>query len=91
MIIFTNPGVIDPRAATTLGVSVKGASAFGRFGSGLKFSIATILRGGGTVTLHADRDTYEFGVVNDVIQGQPFDIVTMNGEPLGFTTMLGRD
>jgi hypothetical protein len=92
MIIFTNPGRIDLLAVTTLGVSVKQAGSFGRFGTGLKFSIATILRGGGSITLHVGEDkVHLFDTRIENIQGQDFDLVTLDGEPLGFTTMLGRD
>jgi len=86
-----NPGLIDIAAVTTMGVSVKdGDGAIGYFGTGLKFAIATILRGGGRVAIYRGHDAYHFGVKKTEVRGQSFDLVTMNGEALGFTTQLGR-
>lgn len=90
-IVFQNPGLIDIAAVTTMGVSVKdGDGAIGYFGTGLKFAIATILRGGGRVSIYRGFDAYHFGVKATEVRGQSFDLVTMNGEALGFTTQLGR-
>lgn len=92
MIVFHNPGVINLNAALTLGVSVKeGDSPIGFFGTGLKFAIATILRNGGSVVLWRGADKHEFTVEATMIRGQEFNMITMDGERLGFTTMLGRN
>jgi hypothetical protein len=103
MIIFTNPGLIELEAVTTMGVSVKQEGSFGRFGTGLKFAIATILRGGGSITLYRGLERYAFGSRKSLISGKEFDIVTiaaMEAEgnlntdvpiSLGVTTQLGRD
>lgn len=91
MIIFQNRGLIDIAAVTTMGVSVKGDGAIGYFGTGLKFSIATILRLGGSVTIMRGHEAYAFTSEPITIRGEVFDRVCMNGEPLGFTTSLGRN
>lgn len=92
MLIFQNTGLIDINAAITLGVSVKdGDSPIGFFGTGLKFSIATILRNGGSITIWSGLDEYRFESEQVVIRGEPFEMVTMNGDRLGFTTQLGRN
>lgn len=97
MLKFHNPGVIDLAAVTTLGVSVKTAGAFGRFGTGLKFAVASILRGGGSIILHAGLARHTFGTAGRTIRGAPFSLVTIKGGPgdrvqeLGFTTDLGKD
>jgi hypothetical protein len=92
MLIFSNPGLIDMAAALTMGVSIKETeSPIGRFGTGFKFAIATILRNGGRVMVWRDGKAHEFGIEQTEIRGQKFDMVCMNGRPLGFTTMLGRD
>ncbi len=91
-IIFQNPGLIDIAAVTTMGVSVKdGDSPIGYFGTGLKFAIATILREGGAITLHRGVEDYEFTARPLMVRGEVFQQVCMNGEPLGFTTQLGRN
>lgn len=91
MIIFRNRGLIDLAAVRTLGVSVKEEGAIGYFGTGLKFAIATILRGGGSVSVYRGKEEFRFGTVTKEVRGKPFEIVTMNGDELGFTTQLGRD
>lgn len=91
MLIFRNSGLIDLAAVTTLGVSVKAPTAFGRFGTGLKFAIATILRGGGFVNISIGLEVHVFGITSQTIRDVEFNVVTLDGKPLGFTTMLGRD
>lgn len=91
MIVFRNKGLIDLAAVKTLGVSVKEAGAIGYFGTGVKFAIATILRGGGSVTLFRGKQEHRFGTSTEEVRGQEFEIVTLDGQPLGFTTQLGRD
>lgn len=97
MLVFQNPGEIDIRAVTTLGVSVKeGTSPIGYFGTGLKYAIATILRNGGSVQIFSGKTSYAFSVFQTSIRGQEFGLVSMSqdGAPakeLGFTTELGRN
>lgn len=90
-IYFHNPGLIDLSAVTTLGVSVKDEGAIGYFGTGLKFAIATILRAGGSITIWRGTEPHTLGALKQDIRGQSFDVVTLDGKPLGFTTKLGRN
>lgn len=90
--IFANPGVIDPRCITTLGVNIKERdSPIGRFGTGLKYSIAVLLRNGQGVIIHAGARVYTFTTSQVTIRGKEFQLVCMNGQEMGFTTDLGRD
>jgi hypothetical protein len=92
MIIFSNPGSLDLRAVTTFGLTSKeGQGKIGRFGTGLKYALATVLRGGGEVTIHSQGEIYAFSVEPTDFRGQDHQQVTLNGEPLPFTTSLGRD
>lgn len=91
MIVFQNPGLIDMAAVTTMGVSVKNDGAIGYFGTGLKFAIAAILRHKCHLTIHRGEEAFAFTAEEITIRGELFERVCMNGEPLGFTTMLGRD
>jgi hypothetical protein len=91
MIIFQNEGLIDIDAVTTLGVSVKNDNAIGYFGTGVKFAIATILRNRGKVKMFRGLVPYEFASQETEIRGKKFNLVTMNGTNLGFTTDLGRN
>lgn len=91
MIVFRNNGLIDLAAVRTLGVSVKEAGAIGYFGTGVKFAVATILRDGGSVTLFRGKSEHRFSTTATEVRGQQFEIVTLDGQELGFTTALGRD
>lgn len=96
MFHFRNPGIIAIEAVTTLGVSVKeGENAIGRFGTGLKYTIAGVARLGGTITVHAGPNIYSFAGEEREVRGKSFQFITMreNGLPpvrLGFTSDLGK-
>ena len=91
MIVFQNPGLIDIDAITTMGVSVKdGDSPIGYFGTGLKFAIATLLRNECSVTIYRGDEALCFTAEAIEVRGEAFERVCMNGQSLGFTTMLGR-
>lgn len=88
---FQTPGLIDPRCISTIGVSVKETeNPIGFFGTGLKYAIAIILRSGGEITVWRGLEPLRFASVEQVIRGRPIQIVTMNGQELGFTTDLGK-
>lgn len=91
-IYFCNREAIDLNAIAIMGVSVKtGATPIGYFGTGLKFSIATLLRTGHQVRLIRSGEDIVFTVSEEVIRGELFERVKMGEERLGFTTKLGRN
>lgn len=96
MVSFKNYGLMDIRAISTFGVSVKqSSSAIGFFGTGLKYAIAVFLRHDQRVDINIGGDIYDFGTAKIEMRGQDFSIVTMKkngGEvvELGFTTELGK-
>jgi len=90
-IYFCNAEPIDLSAIALLGVSVKvGNNPIGYFGTGLKFSIATLLRTGHAVDLIRSSEVIKFQIHSEMIRGERFDRVKMGDELLGFTTKLGR-
>ena len=107
MIVFHNPGLIEPNAFRLSGASVKAEGSFGRFGTGLKYAIATILRNQGIVTVHSGDRTFSFELETAVLKERCFSEVVLVenlGEardestgthdrrtPLGFTSSLGKD
>jgi hypothetical protein len=101
VIIFHNPGLMPIDAIRLMGASVKTPGAFGRFGTGFKYALATILRGGGTVRIWlGDHELgyHELGFTTRKVQlkDQVFEEVMLNNETsmleaLGFTTQLGKD
>lgn len=92
MIIFHNPGEIDIRGATIAGLSAKeNDSPIGYFGTGLKYSIACILRWDGTIEIYSGKKRYTFDRDSIQFRNQSFQQITMNGENLGFTTEYGKN
>lgn len=90
MIVFQNPGLIEIPAITTSGVSAKVVdNPIGVFGTGLKYALAIILRGGGRITIWRGLKRYDFATRERTIRGEKFNIITMNGKDLGFTDQLG--
>lgn len=91
-VIFENVGEIDPLLIRTFGVNVKeGDGAIGFFGTGLKYALAILIRMGIQVTIQSGAHQFEFGKYSKTIRGKDFDFVAMNGEPLGFTTEVGKN
>lgn len=92
-VIFRNPGLIDPRCITTLGVNVKpgSKSPIGYFGTGLKYAIAVLLREGQSITIWRGTEAIRFAVDQVDIRGKAFGMISMNGRELGFTTELGKN
>lgn len=92
MLIFHNPGEIDIRGATIAGLSAKETkSPIGYFGTGLKYSIACILRWGGKITIYSGISKYEFSAEQISFRNSKFMQIYMNGEALGFTTEYGKN
>lgn len=73
-----------------MGVSVKGDGAIGKFGTGLKYAIAGILRLNGRVEITIEGEDFIFTAVDSEIRGKTFRIVHCNSSPCGFTTELGK-
>lgn len=92
MITFQNKGILPMIAITTMGINAKSDdSAIGYFGTGLKYALAVILREGGAVMIESGTEAYTFGVQDAEHRGKRFSVVTLNGQPLGFTTELGKN
>lgn len=97
MIVFKNEGEMPIEALNTFGLSVKETdNPIGRFGTGLKYAIATIVRGGGSVRINSGLRRIEIVTEEREIRGQIAEFVLgrPESEPafeLGFTSDLGRD
>lgn len=90
-VIFENNGEIDPLLITTFGVNVKeGDNAIGFFGTGLKYALSILLREGCEVWIQSGTEQHQFAKQTIELRGKPFEFVTMDGKPLGFTTEVGK-
>lgn len=92
MHIFHNPGKLDPLFITQFGLSVKESNdAIGQFGTGLKYAIAAIMRGGGHIEIETDGKRYIFDTREHEIRGRTVHIVTCNGADTSFNVTLGKN
>ena len=90
-ITFYNNGILDTRAFLTMGMSAKGNdNAIGRFGTGLKYAIAGILRTGGEIKIETGGETNEFSLHKEEFRGKQFERIAHNGAPTAFTTEYGK-
>jgi hypothetical protein len=93
---FHNPGKLDIRGAFIIGLSAKdNNSAIGKFGSGLKYAIASILRWKGNISIQSGAEVYTFGLKNISFRGKGHELIIMthpNGfeQELSFTTHYGQ-
>ena len=91
-VYFANAGLIDLDVIRIMGVSVKKSKTpIGYFGTGLKFSIATLLRTGHEVCLFRGGEKYRFEARDAIVRGETVKRIFMNNEALPFTTSLGRN
>ena len=101
---FKTPGRIPLEAFSTFGINVKKSNdPIGRFGTGLKYAVAVILRLGGTIEFWVDGVHHIFYLKEDKFRGESFDFIRMKKEKgllskvgweytkLPFTTELGKD
>lgn len=100
LVIFSTPGPINLDALLTFGVNAKdpdNPSPIGFFGTGFKYALAVILRGGGKLTIHRQdhKAPISFEVRPTVIRDKEFGIIHYrigtlgNTHKLAFTTALG--
>jgi len=92
VVAFRNEGSIDVRSMKMFGVSVKdGTNPIGYFGTGLKYAIAILIRHGQTVKIRTGGESFLFDKKTVNIRGKDFEVITMNGEEMPFTTELGKN
>ena len=93
---FYNNGTLNEESFRMMGVSVKADdSKIGKFGTGLKYAIAGILRTGGNISIKTrgtDNEvyTYIFTTESQNIRGKDFDVILCNGEKLAYCTDYGK-
>lgn len=88
---FHNTTPLSPIFFRQFGLSIKKEGAIGQFGTGLKYAIASILRGGGHIRLHTAGTSHRFSTRTEWIGKHRVEIVTMDGEDLPFNLALGKN
>lgn len=102
-VVHSTPGLIPIEAFTVMGLSAKPSSTnpIGRFGTGLKYAIAVLVRMDIKVTLFIGLEEYIFYKVPAKFRGQDYHSIRMKKRKgpfarwtyhtLPFTTQYGRD
>ncbi len=91
-IVFENVGEIDPLLIRTFGVNVKESdNAIGFFGTGLKYALAILCRSAMPIIIQSGERVHQFERMTRTLRGKDFDFVAMDGEPMGFTTEVGKN
>jgi len=103
VLLLETPGLIDLRAFTLMGVSAKPGAALpiGKFGTGLKYSVACLVRWDTNPVVWIGEDKYTFKKSADTFRGQNFYGITMVRQRFGigmgrytklaYTTLYGRE
>lgn len=73
-IVHHTPGLLDTRSFTVMGMSAKPGTTtpIGQFGTGLKYSIAGLLRSGATVDIWVGREHWQFATETEDFRGSSF-------------------
>lgn len=101
-LVFRTPGLIDLRSFTVMGFNAKPmvTNPIGFFGTGLKYSVAVLLRLGCKMVVHIGKDKYTFYAKKVDFRGKEFEQVWMRAEKwrlrarnieLPFTTEYGKN
>jgi hypothetical protein len=90
-ILIQNDGEIESNSFELIGASTKRdeAGKIGFFGSGLKYSIAYMIRKNISFRIFSGRKELKFSTSNEKLKGKDFDRITINGKETSYTTTMG--
>lgn len=88
---ISNKGLIDINAFKLIGASTKreDSSKIGYFGSGLKYSMAYMLRNNLNFSVYSGDKEIKIGTSNTNYRDVDFQVITINDEPTSMTTAMG--
>lgn len=88
-----NSGILDIRLLSLMGGTTKDNDPFkiGQWGSGLKYSIAYLLKNNIDFKVFIGEQEVKIETRSEVISGQPFEIIYVNGEKTSLTIKMGGD
>ena len=92
-VIFENPGTLDPRALTIMGLNAKeNDNPIGYFGTGFKYGVAIALREGCDVVIQNGTGPDQLVTqVEQEFRGKKYMSLRLDGNELPFTTELGKN
>lgn len=88
-----NNGIIDIRLVALMGGTTKSNDEYkiGQFGTGLKYTLAWLLRNNLHFEIYAGADKIKIHTETETIRGEDFDIICINGSRTSITTRMGDD
>lgn len=90
-ILIQNDGEIETNSFELIGASTKRSDStkIGFFGSGLKYSIAYMMRKGIGFKVFSGSNEINFSTIKESLKGQEFERICINGNPTSYTTTMG--
>lgn len=90
---ISSKGEIEKDSFLIMGGSTKRGNekSIGRFGSGLKYAIATLLGKGNDFSVFSGRDPIEFTTQTKDFRGEMFNMIFVDGKETNFSTGMGPD
>lgn len=90
-ILIQNDGEIESNSFELIGASTKRGEAgkIGFFGSGLKYSIAYMMRNGIDFKIFSGLNELKFSTVSEPLKDKSFERICINGKPTSYTTTMG--
>lgn len=90
-ILIQNDGEIESNSFELIGASTKrnDSGKIGFFGSGLKYSIAYMMRKGIDFKVFSGLSELSFTTLTEQLKGQSFERICINGKPTSYTTTMG--
>lgn len=90
-ILIQNDGEIESNSFELIGASTKrnDSTKIGFFGSGLKYSIAFMMRNNIDFKIFSGENEMKFTTLQETLKGQSFERICINGNPTSYTTTMG--
>ncbi len=89
MLYISNRGLVEAGALTLLGASVKEGEAIGKFGSGFKYGIATLIREGYAIRVWSGLREIKIETRPEKFRDREFQVIYVDGERTSITTNTG--
>lgn len=88
---ISNRGLVESGALSLMGASVKEASAIGKFGSGFKYALATLIRNGVEVRIFSGTREIEITTRPETFRDREFQVIWVDGVRTSITTETGKE
>jgi hypothetical protein len=91
MLVIQSNGLIEPGALTLLGASTKNSDQIGKFGSGFKYALSTLIRNKIDFRIFSGLQEIKISTTPKVFRDRLFEVLTVNGEMTSITTETGPE